>query len=64
MNNGWLKKIMKNYDIILRKCFKENLLENKFWQKYKIRREEVMMFVECLECLERLWFCGVGKERI
>lgn len=23
MNNGWLKKIMKNYDIILRKCLKK-----------------------------------------
>lgn len=42
----------------------ENLPENKPWQKHKTRREEAMTPVECLECPERLWLCGVGKERI
>lgn len=59
-----VKKTTKNYDIISRKCFKENLPENKPWQKHKTRREEAMTPVECLECPERLWLCGVGKERI
>lgn len=59
--------VKKNYEKLrhnFKKMLEENLPENKPWQKHKTRREEAMTPVECLECPERLWLCGVGKERI